>query len=96
MLACAAMLAVLVTPVGAEVRYDRKLEAAAKARVAEKIGDIRGGFEHGGVAEFVQPDPLVTDAAAPGQPNARSQAAAVSRQGPLTLATDRKLTDRAF
>lgn len=34
----------VVGPVTAEPRYDRKLEQAAMAIVAARIGDIRGGF----------------------------------------------------
>lgn len=33
-------------------RYDRKIEAAAKAIVAEKVGDIRGSMDGEWVAEF--------------------------------------------
>jgi len=35
----------LAVPAAAQSRYDRKLEEAAIAIVAAKIGDIRGGFD---------------------------------------------------
>lgn len=96
MLACAALLAVFVVSAGAEGRYDRKLEEAVKARIAEKIGDIRGGFHHGDVPQFVQPDPLTTGALAPASSAAGPQPAATPRQGSLTLATDLKPSRQAF
>lgn len=43
---CAAALAVFATPAHSESRYDRKLEQAAKAIVAAKMGSIRGGFDY--------------------------------------------------
>lgn len=43
-LVCALALIVLAGSSTAEPRYDRKLEEAAMAIVAAKIGDIRGGF----------------------------------------------------
>lgn len=53
-LICAsAALAFAVVPAGAEHRYDRKLEQAAMRIVAEKIGDIRGGFSYGQKLRFV-------------------------------------------
>lgn len=46
MLNAAAILAVATVSSSAEMRYDEKLEKAAMAIVAEKIGDIRGGFSY--------------------------------------------------
>jgi hypothetical protein len=40
-------LALATAPALAGARYDRKLEQAAMQIVAEKIGDIRGGFSYG-------------------------------------------------
>jgi hypothetical protein len=55
-------LAAAAIPAGAEHRYDRKLEQAAMRIVAEKIGDIRGGFSYGQKPRFV----VAQDAVAPG------------------------------
>jgi len=53
-LICAsAALAFAIAPAGAEHRYDRKLEQAAMKIVAEKIGDIRGGFSYGQKPQLV-------------------------------------------
>ncbi len=41
---CAVAAVALAGPVTAESRYDRKIEEAAMAIVAAKIGNIRGGF----------------------------------------------------
>ncbi|MEO9339982.1 hypothetical protein ABFT80_21370 [Mesorhizobium sp. SB112] len=49
----AAALAALAASVKAEPEYDRKLERAVMEIVARKMGDIRGGFEHGRAPEFV-------------------------------------------
>jgi hypothetical protein len=46
MVSAAAILAVVTVSSSAGVRYDEKLEKAAMAIVAEKIGDIRGGFSY--------------------------------------------------
>ena len=43
-LVCAGLAIVLIGPATAQDRYDRKLEEAAMAIVAAKMGDIRGGF----------------------------------------------------
>lgn len=95
MLACAAALAVLAAPAQAEARYDRKLEDAVKARIAETIGDIRGSFDYGAAAEFVQPDPLVTGSVPAARPERRIDRDGV-RQGRLTLAVDRKFARHVF
>jgi hypothetical protein len=42
----AAILAVVTVSSSAGMRYDEKLEKAAMAIVAEKIGNIRGGFSY--------------------------------------------------
>lgn len=44
---CAMAAVALAVPAMAESRYDRKLEEAAAAIVAAKIGDIRGSFAFG-------------------------------------------------
>lgn len=90
MLACAAALAALVASANAEMRYDRKLEAAIKAKVAENIGDLRNGFDHGDSVEFVQPDPLATVSTPPAKPADKPQSSSAQRRGALTLAVDRK------
>jgi hypothetical protein len=46
MLNAAAILAVATVSSSAGMRYDEKLEKAAMAIVAGKIGDIRGGFSY--------------------------------------------------
>ena len=92
---CAAALAMLTASAHAEVRYDRKLEDAVKARIAETIGDIRGSFDYGVDAEFVQPDPLTTGAVPAARPSRRIDRDAV-RQGRLTLAVDRKFARHVF
>jgi hypothetical protein len=46
MVSAAAILAVVTVSSSAGMRYDEKLEKAAMAIVAEKIGDIRGGFSY--------------------------------------------------
>lgn len=43
LLSACVMLA-LASPAAGQPRYDRKLEDAAKAIVAARIGEIRGGF----------------------------------------------------
>lgn len=96
MFACAAVLAALVAPAEAEGRYDRKLEEAVKARIAEKIGEIRGGFEHDRIPEFVQPDALTTGALAPVPFGAGIGAAVAPRQRSLILAIDAKPLRSAF
>jgi hypothetical protein len=48
----------LVGSASAEIRYDRKLEAAVKVRVAARIGDLRTGFDYLQPIEFVRlPEP---------------------------------------
>jgi hypothetical protein len=42
---CAVVALALAVPAAAQSRYDRKLEEAAIAIVAAKIGSIRGGFD---------------------------------------------------
>jgi hypothetical protein len=44
---CAMAAVALAVPATAENRYDRKLEEAAAAIIASKIGEIRGGFAFG-------------------------------------------------
>lgn len=41
---CAVLAGALAVPAAAQSRYDRKLEEAAAAIVAAKIGNIRGSF----------------------------------------------------
>lgn len=68
MLSVAAMLAAATVSSSAEMRYDEKLEKAAMAIVAEKIGDIRGGFSYAQKVQLVirQGEPrLVENEAAP-------------------------------
>ncbi|MBN9254272.1 MULTISPECIES: hypothetical protein [unclassified Mesorhizobium] len=53
-LLCAmALLAVMVAPVAAEVRYDRNLERAVMDIVAARMGGIRGGFTYKQVPQLV-------------------------------------------
>lgn len=53
MLGAAAILAVAAVPSFAGTRYDEKLEKAAMAIVAGKIGDIRGGFSYAQKVQLV-------------------------------------------
>lgn len=46
-LVCAVLILALAGPGVAQSRYDRKLEAAAAAIVASRIGEMRGGFDFG-------------------------------------------------
>lgn len=46
-LVCAISVLVLAAPASSGARYDRKLEEAAAAIVAARIGDIRGSFAFG-------------------------------------------------
>jgi hypothetical protein len=54
LLNCTALLAVLAAPAAAGPRYDVRLEKAAMQIVAQKIGDIRGGFSNGETPVFVR------------------------------------------
>ncbi len=95
-LACAGALAVLAASAQAGERYDRKLEDAVKARIAEKIGDIRGGFDHGAGAVFVQPDALTRGGPVPSAAVRKRESRASGGQGSLTLAVDRKFARHVF
>ena len=44
---CAMAAVALAVPATAQSRYDRKLEEAAAAIIASKIGEIRGSFAFG-------------------------------------------------
>lgn len=46
-LVCAISVLVLAAPASSGARYDRKLEEAAAAIVAARMGDIRGSFAFG-------------------------------------------------
>jgi hypothetical protein len=46
LLSGAALLAVMAASAAAEPRHDVRLEQAAMQIVAQKVGDIRGGFSH--------------------------------------------------
>ena len=51
----AAALTVVLTAAAAQPRHDISLEKAAAAIVAQKIGEIRGGFDYDAMPEFVRP-----------------------------------------
>lgn len=51
----AGAIAIATCGASAEARYDRKIDQAAAAIVAGKIGEIRGGFEFDQMPEFVRP-----------------------------------------
>ncbi len=92
MLASAALFAALATSAVAEMRYDRKLEAAVKAKVAARIGAIRVGFDHGQAAVFLRlPDPAFPASVTIAKPESDSGA-----DGTLSLATERRATRRIF
>jgi hypothetical protein len=50
----AAILAVLAASAAAGPRHDVRLELAAMQIVAQRIGDIRGGFSHEETPVFIQ------------------------------------------
>lgn len=50
-----AFVPALSVPVGAQLKYDLKLEKAAMDVIAGKIGDIRPGFKFGQNPAFVMP-----------------------------------------
>jgi len=50
----AAILAVLAASAAAEPRHDVRLEYAAMTIVAQRIGDIRGGFSHEETPVFIR------------------------------------------
>lgn len=50
---CAVFVPAFATIATADSRYDQKLEQAAMAIVAAKIGDIRGGFSYDSHPVFV-------------------------------------------
>lgn len=85
------LLVSLTGMASAELRYDRKLEAAVLARVAGTIGDIRPSFGLKDKVEYVRgPDEPVmaassSDAAAPQEP-----------VGTLSPAVDGKALNEAF
>jgi hypothetical protein len=96
MLACLAIYATLVGSALAEVRYDRKLEAAVKARVAAKIGDIRAGFDYGKAAQFVRtPDPMVTGSVVQ-ERSAENKSVLIDARGSLSFPIERRVSRRVF
>ena len=50
-----AALTVVVMGAAAEPRHDISLEKSAAAIVAQKMGEIRGGFDFDAMPEFVRP-----------------------------------------
>ena len=54
LLSGAAFLAVLAAAAAAEPRHDVRLEQAAMKIVAQRIGDIRGGFSHEETPVFIR------------------------------------------
>ncbi|WP_274629795.1 hypothetical protein [Arvimicrobium flavum] len=93
MLACAALFAAFATSAVAEMRYDRKLEAAVKAKVAARIGAIRAGFDHGQAAVFLRlPEAEFPASVATAEPESIDSGAG----GTLSLATERRATRRIF
>lgn len=91
-LAAIAMLAALAGAASAQTRYDRKLEEAVKARVAERIGDLRQGFGYGEPVHFVR----AADALSAGAATPLPRPAAEPRRGALSLATERGNARRVF
>lgn len=92
MLACLAISATLVGSAVAEISYDRKLEAAVKAQIAARIGDIRSGFDYGRHVEFVRlPDAIVTGSVMSGE-----QGVLAGARGSLTFPIERRATRRVF
>ena len=90
----AVLAAILTGSASAEMRYDRNIEDAAKTIVAQKIGDIRGGFSFDARPMFVveRKDPIETGSIAAPSPTASSDP---WRDG-LAPAIDRKLSRKFF
>jgi hypothetical protein len=86
--------AILTGGASAETRYDRSIEHAAKTIVAQKIGDIRGGFSFDAKPMFVAErlDMIKTGSIAAPSPTTSS---GPWRDG-LAPAIDRKLSRKFF
>jgi hypothetical protein len=54
LLSGAAFLAVMAAPAAAEPRHDVRLEQAVMKIVAQRIGEIRGGFSHRETPVFIR------------------------------------------
>ncbi len=63
----ALVFATAATPALAGERYDRKLEQAAMRIVAERIGDIRGGFSYGQKPRLVEAQETAPSSIEPSQ-----------------------------
>ena len=92
----AAAIAMCATSAQAQVRYDRKLEAAIMAKVAESIGDIRGSFEYGANTAFVQPDPLAVNEEQPFPEQSSLIDTSTQSDGTLTLAVEHRSVGSIF
>lgn len=87
-----ALSAVMVAPVAAETRYDRNLEKAAMGIIANRMGDIRGGFSYRQVPQLVVlPDPMPPPAAK----HPREQASGDRNDG-LSPAVERQVSRTIF
>ena len=89
-LVCAGLAIVLIGPAMAQDRYDRKLEEAATAIVAARIGDIRGGFALNAKPVMV----IVQDATVMGTTDLN--AAQLEPPEGMSRATDRPAAPTAF
>jgi hypothetical protein len=89
-LICAGLAIVLIGPATARDRYDRKLEEAAMAIVAARIGDIRGGFALNAKPVMV----IVQDATVMGTTDLN--AAQLEPPEGMSRATDRPAAPAAF
>ena len=89
-----AFLAVIAGPAVAETRYDRNLEKAVMSIVANKIGDIRGGFSDKQVPQLVVVPDAQSTAWVPAE-RAGKQASGDSHDG-LKPAVERQVSRTVF
>lgn len=85
---------VLTGAASAETRYDRRIEEAAIGIVAEKIGDIRGGFSFDARPVFVTDGKDAIRTGSVAAPRA-AESADPWRDG-LAPATERRLSRKFF
>jgi hypothetical protein len=76
MFACAAVIVALTGSAMAGGLYDKKLEAFVQAKVAAKIGDMRGGFDYGQKVQFLRTEHTEIDGVTTGS---------VADAGPLNV-----------
>jgi hypothetical protein len=88
-----AAIGLLIGPASAETRYDRNIEQAAIDIVAQKIGDIRGGFSFDAKPAFVTGNDAISTGSVP---TPRVQIEADPWRDGLAPAVDGKVWPRLF